>query len=342
MKVILFILLSLIMVTDAYSQNQPVPAIRIHKSDTISFYIPLRNIDSIVHFNIEPLLLVIQPTNLISNNYAYFTCTIASSNRGNVTQSGFCFDTIPNPTISNSISYSDNYSGSKFSAEITNLKKNTKYYVKAFATNETGICYSPQVEFLTKNLKDSTYDEVIIGSQVWTAKNLDLIRYRNGDLVRYAKSEAEWADASNKREGAWCYYNHDSLNGSKYGKLYNWFAVNDKRGLAPLGYHIASDEEWIKLIDSFGGMQVAGKYMKSKQGWNNGNNGEDSRGFNALPGGGVGQNGRFGNIGVQAAWWSSTQMDANGGTLWGIQEDATIVKGGFAMGNGYSIRCIKD
>jgi uncharacterized protein (TIGR02145 family) len=342
MKVILCIVLTLVLVSDSYSQNQPVPAIRIYKSDTSSFYIPLRNLDSIVHFNIEPLSLMIQPTNLISNHYAYFTCTIASRNSGNVTQAGFCFDTLVNPTINNSISYSDNSSGGNFSAEITNLKKNTKYYVKAFATNETGICYSPQVEFLTKNLNDSIYDEVIIGSQVWTAKNLDLVRYRNGDLISHAKSEAEWAEANHKREGAWCYYNHDSLNGSKYGKLYNWFAVDDKRGLAPSGYHIASNEEWTKLINSFGGMQVAGKNMKSKQGWDNGNNGEDSRGFNALPGGGVDHNGEFRHIGVGAGWWSSTQMDANGGTLWGIQEDATIVTGGFAMGNGYSIRCIKD
>jgi uncharacterized protein (TIGR02145 family) len=109
---------------------------------------------------------------------------------------------------------------------------------------------------------------VTIGTQVWMTKNLDVSTFRNGDPIPQAKTNEEWEKAGENNQPAWCYYENDQANGVKYGKLYNWYAVIDPRGLAPVGYHIPSDAEWTKLTDLFGGESVAGTKMKSKSGWN--------------------------------------------------------------------------
>lgn len=74
---------------------------------------------------------------------------------------------------------------------------------------------------------------VTIGTQVWRTKNLDVATFRNGDSIPQAKTNEEWEKAAENQQPAWCYYNNDPANGAKYGKLYNWYAVNDSRGLAP-------------------------------------------------------------------------------------------------------------
>jgi uncharacterized protein (TIGR02145 family) len=103
---------------------------------------------------------------------------------------------------------------------------------------------------------------VTIGTQVWTTKNLDVSTFRNGDVIPQASTDEAWEAAGGNKQPAWCYYDNDSANGTKYGKLYNWYAVNDPRGLAPEGYHIPTDEEWTVLIDYLGGRGIAGKKMK--------------------------------------------------------------------------------
>ncbi len=105
---------------------------------------------------------------------------------------------------------------------------------------------------------------VTIGTQVWMIKNLDVATFRNGDPIPQAKTAEEWVKAGENQQPAWCYYDNDPANGAKYGKLYNWYAVNDSRGLAPVGYHIPSDAEWRKLTDFLGGEDIAGAKMKSK------------------------------------------------------------------------------
>ena len=109
---------------------------------------------------------------------------------------------------------------------------------------------------------------VTIGTQVWMTKNLDVSSFRNGDGIPQAKTDEEWEAAGDNKQPAWCYYENNAANGTKYGKLYNWYAVNDARGLAPAGYHIPTDEEWTVLSTFLGGEDVAGKKMKSTSGWN--------------------------------------------------------------------------
>ena len=108
--------------------------------------------------------------------------------------------------------------------------------------------------------------EIKIGSQTWISKNLDVSSYRNGEPITEVQDKEAWAILTT---GAWCYYENKTANGTKYGKLYNWYAVNDPRGLAPNGYHIPTDAEWTTLstyLDLDGGF-AAGKKMKSTIGW---------------------------------------------------------------------------
>ena len=110
--------------------------------------------------------------------------------------------------------------------------------------------------------------EIKIGAQTWTTKNLDVSKFRNGEAIPLAKTNAEWALAGQNQQPAWCYYENKGENGIKYGKLYNWYAVNDPRGLAPSGYHIPTDAEWTILTDYLGGDSMAVRQMKSTSGWN--------------------------------------------------------------------------
>src|ERR1700722_9533725 len=93
---------------------------------------------------------------------------------------------------------------------------------------------------------------ITIGSQVWTKENLNVSTFRNGDPILEAQSYEEWRKAWDKHQPAWCYYKGDSANGNKYGKLYNWYAVNDSKGLAPQGWHIPSKDEWSILVTFLG------------------------------------------------------------------------------------------
>ena len=108
---------------------------------------------------------------------------------------------------------------------------------------------------------------VTIGTQVWSTKNLDVSTFRNGDPIPQAKSDDEWAKAGENKQAAWCYYKNDPANGAKYGKLYNWYAVNDPRGLAPVGYHIPTTEEWGVLAKILGNDSTTGPKLKTINGW---------------------------------------------------------------------------
>jgi uncharacterized protein (TIGR02145 family) len=193
--------------------------------------------------------------------------------------------------------------------------------------------------------------EVKIGKQIWMAENLNVDKFRNGDPIKEAKTEEEWLRAAKNKQPAWCYFENDSVNGKIYGKLYNWFAVNDKRGLAPKGWRVASLEDWEQLNDLLGGDNKAGQKIKSKSGWKENGNGTNSSGFSALPGGQRGDEGDFWsyNIGFKGNWWSSTEYDNESAYYWYLDHVAAnydiTTDFGYSdifKGNGHSIRCIRE
>jgi uncharacterized protein (TIGR02145 family) len=181
---------------------------------------------------------------------------------------------------------------------------------------------------------DHEFNEVTIGTQVWMSENLNVDHFRNGDPIPEAKTDEEWAEAYKKMQPAWCYYDNDPANGAKYGKLYNWHAVNDARGLAPTGYRIPSDEDWGKLTAFLGRNAVAGKKMKSTSGWLKRGNGNNRSGFSGLPGGH--RSGQFSALGIMGYWWSLP------GPIRVLMEDGYLAEVYFSNGMGFSVRCIKE
>ena len=185
--------------------------------------------------------------------------------------------------------------------------------------------------------------DVKIGTQTWTSKNLDVSTFRNGDPIPEVKSANKWDYAGDNKQPAWCYYEYDSENGKVYGKLYNWYAVNDPRGLAPKGYHIPSDAEWTILTDMLGGEDLAGQKMKSTTGWSNNGRGNIRSDFNGLPGGGCNDNGYFYGITVDGSWWSSSEDYANNAWFRDLFFSNTkVLRSSNFKSNGFSVRCLRD
>ena len=185
---------------------------------------------------------------------------------------------------------------------------------------------------------------VSICCQRWMSKNLDVAAYRNGDPIPKVTDDAEWAALTT---GAYCYYNNDSTTyAATYGKLYNWYAVNDPRGLAPEGWYIPTDFEWTTLGSCLGGNAVAGGPMKEigTTHWNTPNTGATNlSGFTGLPGGQRDPPGFFSGIGTYGLWWSSTEYDTDlvwyhylvhtGDGLYRQKDNKRI---------GKSVRCLRD
>lgn len=187
------------------------------------------------------------------------------------------------------------------------------------------------------------FSSVKIGDQEWMVKNLDVDHYRNGDPIPQVTDGTAWAYLTT---GAWCYYNNDSSQGNNYCKLYNWYAVNDPRGLAPAGWHIPNDTEWTTLEKRLGGALIAGGKMKEVgiQDWSTSNNGSiNYSGWKGLPGGCRSVNGFFSGVKENGFWWSSSE--GNPPLAW--MRILSLNVGSIARSNGnkyfgYSVRCVRD
>ena len=187
-----------------------------------------------------------------------------------------------------------------------------------------------------------------IGKQVWMVENLNVYTFKNGDSRPQAKTTEEWMQAGENLQPAWCYYDNDSSNGTKLGKLYNFYAVSDPRGLAPKGYNIPSDADWSMLTNFLGGEKKAGKKMKSISGWEldsikNGN-GTNSSGFEGLPAGFRRYNGSFFKKGQTGIWWSKTEGESNysWSRFLSNANDFVDRHGDCKRMAGLSVRCLKD
>jgi len=338
-----------------FCQNPSIPSIRIFKSDRSIITYSLKDIDSIINISIEPVKLTVE---LKEKYNPSLECTGKITFNGNdsITKFGFCWSKTENPTIASENMYCKSPDGINFSGRFYTMTKNTKYYIRAFAYNQTGISYSNQIEETTLNS-----DDIKIGSQEWNQKNLDVFTFRNGDSIYQAKNLQEWNELSDMYGGkpSWCYYKFDEKNREKYGKLYNWFAVTDSRGLAPNGYHIPSQQEWINLISYLGGEGNASLKLKYPSGWD-WYTGDNSSEFSALPGGYFnpheefysGLDYIFQGEGQHGYWWTSSKGALNmkeAGRP--VAYNLNLLSGhlgpiirvvDFWRNYGVSVRCIKD
>ena len=192
---------------------------------------------------------------------------------------------------------------------------------------------------IVNKVKDSS--AVTIGSQIWAVANLNVSTFRNGDSIPEAKTYKEWVAAGESGKPAWCYYNNDPALGLRFGKLYNWYAVNDTRGLAPVGWSLPGDDDWTKLVNFLGGPAFAGKKLKSSGGWSGGDNGTNEVGFMGLPGGYRVENGTFLNIGSIGTWWSSTESKNSTAVDNYIPLSGSLSRSSSPKLRGESVRCIR-
>jgi uncharacterized protein (TIGR02145 family) len=195
-----------------------------------------------------------------------------------------------------------------------------------------------------------SFPTVTIGTQTWTLENLEVTTYRNGDVIPQATTQSQLNAYSLTEEGCWSYVTYNGVNGITYGKVYNWYAVNDIRGLAPIGYHVPSSTEWNTLITYEGGSSVAGGKLKEvgTTHWLSPNTGaSNSSGFTALPGGLNITTGTVlnppSNLGYFTYFWTSTPATTTNANNVFLKWDNSIASASTnTKGYATSVRLIKD
>lgn len=185
--------------------------------------------------------------------------------------------------------------------------------------------------------QDILNNEVKIGNQGWMDKNLNVEKFRNGDLIANATSSEEWKKAGDDQQPAWCYFNNDPTNGLKFGKLYNWYAVNDPRGLAPQGWHIPSEAEWIKLTDFF---IEKNKEANKKKKIENARMDQDE--LKVIESGSRKYNAGFYNVSNDSYWWSATEKTKTDAFTRGIPFTTYAFSYYTFKAYGFPVRCLKD
>jgi uncharacterized protein (TIGR02145 family) len=332
----------------------------IHQSNGTVIQLPLNTIDSITYTINNPGILATLSTLPIGN-----ITSISATSGGNitanggtsVTQRGVLWSTSPNPTTANSLSNDGSGTGN-YTSTLSGLAANTTYYVRAYAINSAGTAYGNELSFTTTGggsniisnpgagvtFNGYTYSSVVLGNgQEWMAENLRTTSYANGDPIPNVTDANQWSTLTTD---AWAHYINDSQYENPYGKLYNWYTVNDTRNVCPTGWHVPSDAEWTVLSDYLGGESIAGGKMKSAgtQYWQTPNtDATNESGFSGLPGGGRNSNGPFVPNVIDGYWWSSSESGASAAWVRNLYFNiGSVVRYSFGKRSGNSVRCLRD
>jgi len=282
--------------------------------------------------------------------------TISNDGGLPITARGIVWNTSPNPTIALSTKTSNGTGIGSFTSNIAGLTASTTYYVRAYATNAGGTGYGNELTFTTlgfplTDIDGNVYQTLIFCNQTWIQKNLSVTHYRNGDPIPQITDLTQW---NSSLIGAWCYLNNDPSTEPVYGRIYNWKAVADPRGLAPNGWHVPSLSDWhkvVKCIDptadtTISGTQgfVAGGAMKEAgfTHWQSPNVGaNNSSGFTGLPAGIRGS--IFQYQGVLGGFWSSTDLNPYQIYYFSLSNNTSYsITSTFGPEIGMSVRCVKD
>jgi len=232
------------------------------------------------------------------------------------------------------------------------MKKNIGIFIYSF------IIVGAFLLFLNSCKKDSTvvdppntvrdidgnlYHTITIGSQVWMLENLKVTHYRNGNPIPDVTVDSLWSYLTT---GAYCNYENNPVNSTTYGRLYNFYAVNDPRKICPTGWHIPNDSDWTILASYLGGNTIAGGKLKEADvtHWQNPNVADNLSGFTALPGGVRSYlDAQFCCKGTLGYWWSSTTGGSDYGDYISLTNDNTAFEISYRKRqSGYSVRCLHD
>ena len=281
-----------------------------------------------------------------------------------ITDSGMCWHTSPFPTIADSKS-SWGLSLIHISGWVMPLTPATHYYIRAYATNSQGTGYGDQLEFTTLPAEDvvtdvdgNIYHTVTIGNQVWMVENLKVTHFADGTPIDHVVQD-DWGGYP---FDAYCDYLDNPTWSDSFGRLYNWAAVMDPKGLAPEGWRIPNDNDW-QVLEMHAGMlsaeaDIMNDWRGSDEGgklkqagvdsWAIPNTGAtDEFGFGALPGGYRNADGHEGQVQLVGFYWTSSiyfgeifEFDAHFRRIDYNRTD--IYRGHIPKGTGMSVRCIKE
>jgi len=283
---------------------------------------------------------------------------VTSDGGAAVTTRGVCWCTNPTPAIEDNNTTDGSGTGS-FTSNISSLAEATTYYVRAYATNNIGTGYGNILSFQTgvetvTDIDGNIYNTVKIGDQWWLMENLRVTHYRNGDPITHVTDGDTWTGLY---YGAFCEYNNNLDYVETYGRLYNWYAVDDSRSIAPEGWHVPTDDDWKQLemylgmsqdrADTTGwrGTDEGGKLKESgTTHWTSPNEGATNEsGFTALPGGYRGPLGGYYSMGLFGGFWSSTNRYPIDMLHRGLSYNhSQVIRDDIDRRHGLSIRCVRD
>jgi uncharacterized protein (TIGR02145 family) len=322
-----------------------------------------------ITFTTSPVLvpsLTTAPVTSVTLISAVSGGNITSDGGGNITAKGLAVSTSPTPTALGPSS------GTGTAAYVTNLSgltNSTTYYVRAYATNSAGTAYGNELVFSTRVADNdgNTYATVQIGSQLWMAENLKTTKLLTNVAIPEVTGDAAWAALNGATvpdadRPAYSTYMNVPANKGIYGLLYNWYAVGTT-SLCPTDWHVPSDGEF-KILEGFLGMSVAdqndyeyrgtdqGLKMKNTTGWASGQNGNNTSGFSAIPGGyRRALTGAFNGIDVFTYFWTSSE-DADDKSWYRMlagdtesltpTDNAKVLRNAVLNTAGKYVRCVKD
>ncbi len=307
----------------------------------------------------EPIIVATLDISKITSTSAASGGLVVYGEDTGINGMGLVWGTSPDPSLeSHAGALIAEGTNPEFKIVVVGLQPSTEYYIRAWASRGDYVAYGNELRFRTSygsvtDIDGNTYNTLRKGSLEWMGSNLETSMYRNGDTIPNITGIHEWRTAS---EGAWSYYMHSSETGENYGKLYNWHATVDDRGLCPAGWHVPTDEEWKELEREIGMLhdeadivglrdRYAGGKLKATGTdlWRSPNAlATNGIGFTALPGGYRHPDGRFYTLRRNVNFWTSTAQDGYNAWYRNIFfNNGGIYRNSYNKTSGFSIRCVR-